>query len=998
MKRILTCAAAVAGGLAYAETNVFSGETNLTTGAAIAALSQTDLKLSATKASLAPEAAFAVSVGAVTTSDAASLKLNAGGQDGVLTATSLTPQSGHVLVVSPGSAARQLGDAERLMVPGTETMARGYPTLVTRPAEPGVAPFKFLSYDAERGYVPVESSGGIWNGGSIWGNTRHLDFPIWLSTTTKINAGNLYVTTTNGVITGVASAPLTLDSSWGPVGVSFSHPERKAGLAFTVEGGGISVENSPACIWASCAGTTWNTGFNASWGRIVHFKGPLIGRQSHMPMTFAGWANDTREYCSFNFQAANNCVQWKGPTYVSGVRLVLNNANAAGLANAVHVLDGPTPTTRAQLMLTGSGTIGPQLCVSGYGPSDAGAVHITGVQPWTLTGGLELTGDALLTHDNPTCGLDLSCAVTGAGRLVQGNGFVTVRNPSAHTGGAELTSANSLVSVVTNGTLGGGETHVANGTLRFVDSEKIEQPGRITAEAGRVEFRSPWFRSFGGLDAVTSVQDGLFEATSAGDVLFGDLEQKGTIHVTSAGDDLVVGAGGAADRQVSLALDDGKTGGTVGFCKTGSGTLELYRSGTGSGPVVVREGTLKLSTNLLATADLSYWLDASAGDTVERDGNGRVTAWKDVRGNGVVFTPSVFSKGTASAPTYGADLEDGRGGVWFDGAQTNSLAANGQRLANRTVLIVMRPAEQQIQWTCGVFGRLESDYGVRYTSGNYWNRDAAKVSFCSKYPVERINGQDQNYNTIQAGTLHLVTLRHDDADGANASVSGNPTTQAVAFTPALGGYFSPFDEAVPRFYTGGICEVLAFGRILDDRELKSVENALMRKWNIGTPHAGDLRHDALPPQTDVTVEAGATLDLNGQDLSLGALSGAGAIANSAEEGTCALTVGTLNAFSGSVGPGVDVTLSGTVEVNVSAAGLLKGLSVAGTVVIAPGTRLVVNIPKDTRLHGGQAILTAKGGVTGRFAAVEYPAERGRVCYTATSCELQPRGGVALIIR
>ena len=561
MKRILTCVAAVVGGLAYAETNVFSGKTNLTTSAAIAALSQTDLKLSATKASLAPGEAFAVSVGAVTTSDATSLQLNAGGQDGVLTAASLAPQSGHVLVVSPGSAARQLGDAERLVVPGTAEMRRGYPTLVTRPAEPGVAPFKFLTYDAARGYVPVESSGGIWNTGDIWGNTRHLDTPIWLSAKTKINAGNFYVTSTNGVVKGETSIPLTLDSSWGPVGVSFSHPERKAGLAFTVEGGGISVENSPACIWANCAGTTWNTGYNTSWGRIVHFKGPLIGRQSGTPMTFAGWANDTREYCSFNFQSANNCVQWKGPTYVSGVRLVLNNANAAGLANAVHVLDGPTPTTRAQLMLTGSGTIGQKLCVSGYGPSDAGSVHITGVQPWTLTGGLELAGDAYLTHDNPTCGLDLSCAVTGDGRLVQGNGFVTVRNPSTHTGGTKLMAANSLVSVVTNGTLGNGETQVANGTLRFVDSEKIDQSGRIAAEAGRVEFRSPWFRSFGGLDAVTSVQNGLFEATSAGDIFFGDLEQKGTIHVTSAGDDLIVGAGGAAVRQpVAGRRQDGRNG------------------------------------------------------------------------------------------------------------------------------------------------------------------------------------------------------------------------------------------------------------------------------------------------------------------------------------------------------------------------------------------------------------------------------------------------------
>ena len=78
--------------------------------------------------------------------------------------------------------------------------------------------------------------------------------------------------------------------------------------------------------------------------------------------------------------------------------------------------------------------------------------------------------------------------------------------------------------------------------------------------------------------------------------------------------------------------------------------------------------------------------------------------------------------------------------------------------------------------------------------------------------------------------------------------------------------------------------------------------------------------------------------------------------------------------------------------------MLKGLSVAGKVVIAPGTRLVVNIQQDTRLHGGQAILTAVGGISGRFASVEYPAERGRITYTATVCALEPRGGGAIFIR
>lgn len=99
-----------------------------------------------------------------------------------------------------------------------------------------------------------------------------------------------------------------------------------------------------------------------------------------------------------------------------------------------------------------------------------------------------------------------------------------------------------------------------------------------------------------------------------------------------------------------------------------------------------------------------------------------------------------------------------------------------------------------------------------------------------------------------------------------------------------------------------------------------------------------------------------------------------------------------------VGAGIDVTLSGIVEVSVSDAGVADAISVAGKVVIAPGTRLVVNIPENVSLHGAQALITAAGGISGRFAAVEYPVERGKVRYAETSCTLEPRGGLSLFLR
>jgi len=489
-----------------------------------------------------------------------------------------------------------------------------------------------------------------------------------------------------------------------------------------------------------------------------------------------------------------------------------------------------------------------------------------------------------------------------------------------------------------------------------------------------------------------------------------------SLRFTAATDGVSVGAGGAgSDFVFGAELNDGAQGERIGFVKTGANTVTRYRAGTGTGPTDVRAGTLKLTDDIRSLPELSWWLDASQESTLTRDADNRVVEWRSANGNGVTFTRSVFPDGTCTAPVCTTlDPDTALPCVSFSAAETNGLAAN-VRTAQRMVVLVLRPSERQSQWSNGVFGRLDSDYGQRYTDQHYWNRDAGAVSFNSATSA-RINGSNTTWNEICSNRLHIVVFTHDEVkNAASSSVTGNNRLDCEYFIPSLGGYFNPFGQAeAPRFFTGEICEAMAFGRILDENELRRLENELSAKWlNRTGLHANVPAFAPLAETADLRVASGAAIDLAGLSVRTAALSGGGEIRNTGTNDVT-LTVDGTSTFSGTVGSGValamsgdssltstgDLTVNGTLTVRVGPDGVINPIVLGGKLILGASARLVVVAEPDARhvLKAGLRLVRAAGGVEGTFASVQVPRPAWKLSTDGEGVLLETNVGAVVIVR
>ena len=957
MKKLLGMIGSVAALCAFADgTVVLQNCSTTVTDTASAPFGESAIALKGATLQFAPTLASGESwsgtLGAVTSDNGANrIDISRGsGSSATVTLDSLAVADPQTLVITAGKGVTALGDTERVKVTGMTANEGLSPAYVTRSMGSENAPFKFMAYDADKGFYSVADYTYKPNAGDDrWGNAL-IDKPFWVNKDTTIH-GNIYVTTTNNIAID-SGKTLTVNKSWGSVGIVFSSAKRANNQVFNLKNGGtLSFGNAAAWFWTFCGATTWNTGYSSTYGRIVRF-GVKVSGPNYKPVTFGGHANDSREYPSYDF-SQGDYIKWNGPTHIVGARFVLSPS--ASFQNEVYVHGGTTLTAGQLRLVSNNGTINPKVHLAGEGPSGDGAVHNTGAVVWTFAGGTVLEGDTYITHDNAPCGTVFKGAVSGEGRLALGQGRFDFHAAGSNVGGMELRSDNTVLNVYTNGTLGTGAVVAQGGkkaTVNFIGQYRAVQPA-VSVPDGTINVVDSRVDSFGGLSAKTVTQSGLVDATVTDDVSLGQFAQAGTVRLTAGADPVTVSAGSDGDDfAFGGELNDGDV--KMGFAKTGSNVVTLYRAGTASGPLSVKGGTLKLTDDIMSSPELSWWLDASQESTLTRDGTGRVTEWRSANGNGVTFAPTAFGANVCPAPLYTAkDAVDSLPGVTFAASETNSIAAN-VKTAQRTVILVTRPAESQSQWSNGAFGRLNSDYGQRYTSSGYWNRDAGKVSFQSS-ATHRYNGQDCSYNAMFAGELHIAVFTHDEnRDATSTSVTGNQNLEAEYFVPALGGYYNPFTNPNenPRFFSGEICEAMAFGRILSADELARVENYLSKKWLKKTVHATVPAYDALGG-APVAVDENATLEID-----------------------CPITI--------------RIGENGVVNPIVGAGKVKLGANAALTVVADCD---FAKIPK-----AAYTLISAQEGVEGSFKSVSLPRRSWHVEADETTFAVDTRSGMSIIFR
>ncbi len=318
--------------------------------------------------------------------------------------------------------------------------------------------------------------------------------------------------------------------------------------------------------------------------------------------------------------------------------------------------------------------------------------------------------------------------------------------------------------------------------------------------------------------------------------------------------------------------------------KTGGGALYLLGELAFTGPLLIDGGVVRLQDKAAPfLAGLSFRLDATEKARLTIQPDGTVTEWEEQL-TGAVLRQSAPE---CPCPVYQAQGINGKPAVFFAG-RTNRLAT-AATFTQQTVFIVNQP-EGSPQYG-GIWGAENADrgtdYGIRCVGGNVWaGGTTLPHNYFNTFNAYRVDGAEETHFT--PGRPHILCARRDRTD-------------LLTMPIALGSYFWPMG----RSYNGKIGEVLAYNRILAETELQAVENYLSEKWLGKTLHAQSGRDEKAKtgPLAEVRVGKQGTLDLNGKNLTVAALSGSGRIINSSST-QATLTVTGASAFVGEVAANV----------------------------------------------------------------------------------------------
>lgn len=222
------------------------------------------------------------------------------------------------------------------------------------------------------------------------------------------------------------------------------------------------------------------------------------------------------------------------------------------------------------------------------------------------------------------------------------------------------------------------------------------------------------------------------------------------------------------------------------------------------------------------------WLDASDTSSITAVSNA-VSQWNDKSGNS-----RHVSQGTAAAQPRTGDLVNGRNALFFDGGDALTRSASGfPTTGARTMFAVASytgtaSAYQHI----AIWGNTQLTLNSSFALTTFLDGS----SYRGRIHFFMNNSSPMTTQTLQTAIPHQLTATYD---GINTSqILGNGVagqTLTAALTTATDGLFLVGDRTWQsgERWTGHICEVILYGRLLTTGERTTVENYLRTKW--GTP-------------------------------------------------------------------------------------------------------------------------------------------------------------------
>ncbi|MGN0833760.1 MAG: hypothetical protein ACI4RD_08975 [Kiritimatiellia bacterium] len=835
--------------------------------------------------------------------------------------------NGATLWLAPDGGADSLGDTERLLVAEAPSSVNGIldPGIETRDPSVGLWPFRFTAYDADKGVVafPTAAMRSLAEAGAT--DVALVSAATAWEESKRVAA--LVVDDSLSIGEGVTLA-VGDDQAAHPAGVIFNR-QSDSDSAFEFKGEGtLDFGASPGVVWATAG----------SSGEYLDLRTRIQGTGG---VTFASRNCATATASPLKagrFNVYSGVGGWSGPTYVNGTELFLHATdalpdgdifvlNGSGLEGGEILLSGAFSWSfRQNLHLAG--------CANGWGNS---AVLRTPPAKVTFNGAVTLEDDAAISSYDPNnpATFDFRGGLYGPGELVLPDGATcNLFLPSTISG---IRSQGSLkLNVSTNGTLGTGRVWLRGGTghhVAFDGTDGLAVDNEFRCDAGDLglslafakvtlnrpgTFASASLSTFSRLALGADVHFNRLDAVCAQD------ETAGADRIVSDAEAATLSVGGDdGDSTLAVPLSDGA--GALSLVKRGTCVVELAPAAhTYSGGTTIEAGTLRLNDDPLLSRSLLYWLDADLEESLTKDADGTVTAWRSRGGReDVTFTAA---DGQA---VWGANQVNGRN-VVTTGESGASRLCGDRELRQNTVFIVYRIRAARSYM--GLFGSTDlngGDYGVRLSSSTPgettdWNSHRSDYNYVTTGWVRRDGGRGGPAG-VGDGSVHVLTLVHD-RDNWPHSDSWGKNTLAATFVPSIGYY------AKSRYFSGDYCEVLAFDRVLTETEMRKVENYLSEKWRAQSVWAEVGTPTFLPETTALRIETDGVLDLAGRSLTVGSLAGNGIVTNSSSV-AATLTVTGRADYTGRVGGRTTLELrtSSAVSAVVSAEATLAAS--AGTLTV-----------------------------------------------------------------
>jgi autotransporter-associated beta strand protein len=518
------------------------------------------------------------------------------------------------------------------------------------------------------------------------------------------------------------------------------------------------------------------------------------------------------------------------------------------------------------------------------GQTSAGVLNVSGSAALSVTGDVKL-GDTHAAHGE----LHQSGGIINASNLYVGG----LNNPNAdglfHLSGGTFNATGSV-------TVGNGAVQLDGGAL-YATSVIGSGPGALHFNGGTLKARSSTASFISGMSTV-------------------DVQSRGAVIDTNG-----------YNVTIPQALTTASLSG--GLTKNGSGILSLSAANTYSGPTTIAQGTLRLDATPAPTAAHRWSFNNSLADSI---GGSNATV-VDVGSRNVTLgaTQATLTGGSRSTSDY------------------INLGANLLPSTNTPVSIELWATQISTQNHGRIFDFGSADtenlfmswtIGTTPTTDRVGWRDAVSVNSDNTNAPYTLGAEFHIVMVLQPVGDSSTVVTWYTAPSANANMGAAKGSFTIANT--LANFVNSADNLGRSFYSSDATandsynEVRLWNGALSSNMLEILHDA-GPDANLNSLNLASM--GSLPSTTAVNITAaGATLDLNNLNQTIGSLSGVAGSSVLLGSGTLTIDGNTASTFSGTIsGTGGLVVGNGAGATNLTAANVL-----VGTLAVAPGSTVTIS--------------------------------------------------------